>query len=272
MGYCIEEECFAMTITKSLLICVGIKILMCINKVLNSSSNDAGIDSDWLDEGDRRSAFVETNNRVRPLHLAYVAGYKLQGGFSDIEMKLAMENILVEPEVKMKWIKQIPKGLREDFLKACDEFIKPTQIQKELDESGGNLLHIAARLGSEKLLSLLVPCNSSELTSLAFEKDLQDCTPLHLAIKNAHKAAAMHLIQVAPATAYWDRKGGSPLYLAIKSGYLDLVLQIFHHLPGTDIDSSTRKQIIEAKKTSIVYAAIRAGSHSSSTNGNNLKL
>ncbi|CAO2832501.1 unnamed protein product [Amaranthus hypochondriacus] len=221
MGYFIEKVFFAMTIIISLLICVGIMILMGINKLLNSGGNDVGIDIDWserlipakqgwalslvnvlekdpdfiyttdaagetvfhvlaragdtttilkiikfikererkrillkqnidgdtalhlalknrhpitaywLDEANRKSAFVVNNDGVRPWDLANEAGYdtvlskmvtiELQAGFSDFEMRWAWEKFFVEPEVKVKWIKQIPKGLRELFLKACDE-------------------------------------------------------------------------------------------------------------------------------------------------------
>ncbi|XP_056683709.1 uncharacterized protein [Spinacia oleracea] len=168
------------------------------------------------------------NDGLSPVDLAkeavwFLPRQEVLSAVAYADMRVSRMDIELEELYKVKWIEGTPRGIRGAFSKAsANGIIKTMHIELELDRKGGNLLHIAARLGKLDVLKLLIKfMSNSELATLPIERNKNGYTALHLALIGKHEAIALCLIKAAPkATAYLlNQDGQSPLFWAIERRY-----------------------------------------------------
>ncbi|KAI8004402.1 Protein ACCELERATED CELL DEATH 6 [Camellia lanceoleosa] len=126
--------------------------------------------------------------------------------------------------------------------------------------SNGNLpIHAAAISGHLSIVKSLLgfPQRDSEewRVSVLREVNKNEETALHVALKNRHKEVAAFLFNLCPrVSSYPNKERKSPLYMAAKAGYLDLVkLMTAETVQVVVMDNS----MLSSETRSVVHAALR---------------
>ncbi|XP_074309096.1 protein ACCELERATED CELL DEATH 6-like [Silene latifolia] len=134
----------------------------------------------------------------------------------------------------------------------------PTLLTRR-DSKGDLPVHVAVRAGHETVVRNLVRLADRVENfsgSLMLEKENKEHnTALHIALENQQSHMAVYLFEICPRVCNrLNEQNISPLYLAIKAGFWDLV----GNMISKGDDSSLRISKDELLKHSVIHAAIMA--------------
>lgn len=224
--------------------------------------------------------FIANNDGLRPQGIAKAHGISALWCYmnfflcADIEMAIRRSALLKENEESnvdksTGVIRLLKAALEGEEDNAHQIFEEDPSLLLHKDPRWGTALHAAAMGGRVGMLRMLAGfMNHDQQVRLMLERDDDHNTALHVLMLNQslfldkRKEGANFLVQAPPKMAYLvNKKGVSPLHLALKEGFEDLVSYVFQVMPISSVSHSIRQTLVMPRnKSSLALAAVKARS------------
>ncbi|XP_060672454.1 uncharacterized protein LOC112491415 [Ziziphus jujuba] len=128
--------------------------------------------------------------------------------------------------------------------------LSPWQLH-QANAEGNSPLHIAAKIGSEEIVKLLIggleDIESHQADTIRMKNLKEKDTALHVAIKNGNFGVAKLLMEKDPGLLELvNNANESPLFLAVEGGFLDIAQHILQQFPSAPCCGSNGMNALHA--------------------------